>query len=192
MTDSSTLPGGGPSHAIYDDAPPARSSSSAEQSISELVGEKVDFPALTEVISNIASAPMRGIRAIIGSTPTAEEVESKAKELADKLPQVEGKAKELAAKLPQVEVNAPDLKGKETTYKASDRPLDGEERTGAYILAAIVTLGFVLGGGSSSKGEGTTEKLKQAAKGAVGGVKGDANWEKNSGAGIVGHGARKA
>ena len=151
---------------------------SSEQSISELVGEKVDFPALTDVLSNIASSPMRGIRAIIGSTPSAAEVE--------------GKAKELAAKLPEVKVNAPDFKGKETTYKASDRPLDGEERTGAYILGAIVALGLVLGGGSSSKGEGAKEKLKKAAAGAVGGVKGDANWEKNSGAGIVGHRARKA
>jgi hypothetical protein len=95
--------------------------------------------------------------------------------------------------LKKVEINAPDLKGKEQEYKASDKPLDAQERTGAYILGGIVALGLFLGGGSN-KGEGKVKKAVEGVKGAVGagGVKGDANWEKNSGAGIVGHGARKA
>ena len=180
VTSADTLPGGGPSHAIHDHpVPSADSLSEAEQSLSDLVGGKVDFPSLTDVLGSIATSPARGLRALGFGKGDAEEIAQKAGEVKDKLA--------------QVEINAPKLTAKEQTYKASDRPLDGEEKTGAYILGGIVALGLLLGGGSS--GSAAKDKLKKAAhdaKNAVGGAKGDANWEKNSGAGIVGHGSRKA
>jgi hypothetical protein len=179
VTDADTLPGGGPSHAIHDTPVPSASSlSEAEQSISDLVGGKIDFPALTDVLSNIVTSPARGLRALGFGSAEAEQLADKAGEIKDKLA--------------QVEINAPKLGAKEQTYKASDRPLDGDERTGAYILGGIVTLGLLLGGGSSGEAKDKMKKAAHDAKAAVGGVKGDANWEKNSGAGIVGHGARKA
>jgi hypothetical protein len=81
-------------------------------------------------------------------------------------------------------------------YKAPKGGLDHDERRGLWVLGGIVGLGLVLGGGSrgEKKGSGIGSKIGEAvdaAKGIKGGPKGDKEWEKASGAGVVGHGSRK-
>jgi hypothetical protein len=68
-----------------------------------------------------------------------------------------------------------------------ERPLDGEEKRGLWVLGGIVGLGLLLGG---------PRRKQKAARRAQGhdesfGVQGDAIWQQASGAGVVGHGARK-
>lgn len=148
------MPGGGPSHALHDYA--ASLASSAEDQI-----QKIDLPGLGEYLGNIASSPVRGVKALTGG-------------------------------LGGLSIGSPKA-GESGEYKANSKPLDGEEKTGAYILGGIVVAGLLLGGGASKK-DGKAEALKNKVKGAVGagGVQGDENWAKASGAGVVGHGSRKA
>lgn len=77
-------------------------------------------------------------------------------------------------------------------YKASDKKLNDEEKRGAWIFGGIVGLGLLLGGGRKKKDSSHDEGKSGKSKGGKGsGVEGDAEWSKASGAGIVGHGARK-
>lgn len=79
-------------------------------------------------------------------------------------------------------------------YKAPKGGLDSDERKGVWVLGGIIGLGLLLGGGSSKDSKkGLKSKVKDAVDGVKGsgGVKGDAEWEKASGAGVVGHGSRK-
>lgn len=89
--------------------------------------------------------------------------------------------------------------GKGAEFKPSGKPLDADEKRGAWILAGVVGLGLLLGGPKSDKNKKSLkDKAEEAAdkvKGAVGassGVKGDEKWAKASGAEVVGHGTRKA
>lgn len=82
-------------------------------------------------------------------------------------------------------------------FKPSGKGLNDEERRGAWVLAGIVGLGFLLGGGGGKdkkslkdKASEAADKVKNAA--GAGGVKGDEKWAKASGAEVVGHGTRKA
>lgn len=79
-------------------------------------------------------------------------------------------------------------------FKPIERGLDAEEKRGAWVLAGIVGLGLLLGGSKSDK-KSLKAKASEAAdkvKGVAGGVHGDAQWAKASGAEVVGHGTRKA
>ncbi|KAK4684237.1 hypothetical protein P7C73_g5956, partial [Tremellales sp. Uapishka_1] len=90
------------------------------------------------------------------------------------------------------EIGVPELGTKQNEYKADGKPLNAEERRGAWILAGIAATALFLGGPKKEK------KAKSGAagggkgkEGKVSGAKGDAQWEKASGAGVVGHGSRK-
>ncbi|KAL7423082.1 hypothetical protein Q5752_002381 [Cryptotrichosporon argae] len=97
----------------------------------------------------------------------------------------------LAGAVPSV--SAPEAKDGEAEYKKEDRPLDANERTGLYILGGIVASAFLLGGAPKSRGHDHEHAHghAHAAAAADDKNKGDATWEKASGAGVVGHGARK-
>ncbi|KAK8858625.1 hypothetical protein IAR55_002854 [Kwoniella newhampshirensis] len=85
--------------------------------------------------------------------------------------------------------------GKGSEYEYDGKGLNDEEKRGAWVLAGVVGLGLFLGGGSRKSG---AKKGKESGPG-VGDLmeegkkmmKGDAAWEKASGAGVVGHGSRK-
>lgn len=86
--------------------------------------------------------------------------------------------------------------GKGEDYKPPSGGLNDEERKGLWVLGGIVGLGLLLGGSRKDKsGSGVGSKVHSAVdavKGSGGGgPKGDAEWEKASGAGVVGHGSRK-
>lgn len=86
--------------------------------------------------------------------------------------------------------------GSQGEYKPPSGGLNDEERRGVWVLGGIVGAGLLLGGlGSRDSKNGLKNKVGDAvdavkAKGA-GGPKGDAEWAKASGAGVVGHGSRK-
>ncbi|WWC62499.1 uncharacterized protein I303_105095 [Kwoniella dejecticola CBS 10117] len=96
------------------------------------------------------------------------------------------------------EINLPKSSGSKQEYKSEKRGLNDDERRGVWVLAGVLGLGLAFGGGGSSKAK-HEKSLKEKAQEAVGGsgipgakvVKGDAKWEKASGAGIVGHGSRQ-
>ncbi|WVW84610.1 hypothetical protein I302_106644 [Kwoniella bestiolae CBS 10118] len=96
-------------------------------------------------------------------------------------------------KLP--EINLP--KSSKQEYKSEKRGLNDDERRGLYVLAGVLGLGLSLGGGKKDKKgkKGLKEKVENAVAGSgipgARSVKGDAKWEKASGAGVVGHGSRK-
>ncbi|WWC70701.1 uncharacterized protein I206_104652 [Kwoniella pini CBS 10737] len=98
-------------------------------------------------------------------------------------------------KLP--EINLPKSSESKNEYKSEKRGLNDDERRGVWVLAGVLTLGLALGGGggSTKSKKSLKEKANEAveANGIPGAkvVKGDAKWEKASGAGVVGHGARK-
>ena len=96
----------------------------------------------------------------------------------------------LSSTLP--EVGAPKFNGG-SEYKASKQGLSGEERRGLWVLGGIVGLGLLLGGPSKKKGKTLDLHVSIGPKDGKGakGVKGDAQREKASGAGVVGHGSRK-
>jgi hypothetical protein len=84
--------------------------------------------------------------------------------------------------------------GKKGEYKAPEKGLDHDEKRGVWVLGGIVGLGLLVGGlGSGSGAADKKDKIKGAVAAAVGreGVKGDDKWAEASGAGVVGHGARK-
>lgn len=94
------------------------------------------------------------------------------------------------------EIHLPKSSGGGGEYKPPKGGLDHEERRGLWVLGGIVGLGLVLGGSGKREknGSGLGDKIGEAvdaAKGVKGGPKGDKEWEKASGAEIVGHGARK-
>ena len=60
-----------------------------------------------------------------------------------------------------------------------------------WIFGGIVGLSLLLGGGKKKKDKSLAAEAAAKLKGAAGGVKGDEKWAQASGAGIVGHGARK-
>ena len=105
------------------------------------------------------------------------------------------KSSNLEATLPSI--GAPRGEYKPQDYKASDRPLDSNERKGVWALAGVLGLGLFAGGfggkkDKANKGDhGKDGKSGGKGKGGAKGVSGDANWEKASGAEIVGHGSRK-
>ena len=80
---------------------------------------------------------------------------------------------------------------KQGEYKANDKPLSGEEKTGLWIFGGIVGLGLLLGGGKKKKDKSLVAEAKAKLAGVKGGIQGDEKWAQASGAGIVGHGARK-
>ena len=85
-------------------------------------------------------------------------------------------------------------KGKGGEYKPPSKGLDDQEKKGLWVLGGIVGLGLLLGGPKKEKknhGEGgKLGHLVEKVKGEKG-VQGDDEWAKASGAGVVGHGARK-
>ncbi|WWD18516.1 hypothetical protein CI109_102969 [Kwoniella shandongensis] len=85
--------------------------------------------------------------------------------------------------------------GKGSEYKYDGKGLNEEEKRGAWVLAGVVGLGLFLGGGSRKTGSGKKSASSHSVEGLVEEgkklVKGDAAWEKASGAGVVGHGSRK-
>jgi hypothetical protein len=84
-------------------------------------------------------------------------------------------------------------KGKGGEYKPPSKGLDDQEKKGLWVLGGIVGLGLLLGGPKKEKknhGEGSLGHLVEKVKGETG-VQGDDEWAKASGAGVVGHGARK-
>lgn len=101
--------------------------------------------------------------------------------------------------LPEIKLPKPSGGKKEEEYKAPKEGLNQDERKGLWVLGGIVGLGLLLGGGSSgasatakAKAKEAAAKAKNAVKGkGASGPKGDADWEKASGAGVVGHGSRK-
>ncbi|WVF68933.1 hypothetical protein IAT40_003707 [Kwoniella sp. CBS 6097] len=123
-----------------------------------------DIPSFTDAIGSVFSAPGRAWSSV-------------------------------GVKFPEVHLPAAP-EGSKAQYKREQRGLNDQERTGAWVLAGVVGLGLFLGGGkkdkkaTSSKLKETAQELADKAKG-VKTVKGDANWEKASGAGVVGHGTRK-
>lgn len=77
-------------------------------------------------------------------------------------------------------------------YKPPTNGLNDEEKTGRWVLAGILGLGLLLGGPEQERKKGNKGehgKERGPEEGKV--VKGDAQWEQASGAGVVGHGARK-
>ena len=96
------------------------------------------------------------------------------------------------------EIHLPKSNGGGGEYKPPKEGLNQEERRGLWVLGGIVGLGLVLGGGRGEKkgsGSGLKDKFEGAVDAAKGmgssGPKGDKDWEKASGAEIVGHGSRK-
>jgi hypothetical protein len=85
-------------------------------------------------------------------------------------------------------------KGKGGEYKLPSKGLDDQEKKGLWVLGGIVGLGLLLGGPKKEKknhGEGgKLGHLVEKVKGEKG-VQGDDEWANASGAGVVGHGARK-
>ncbi|WWC88723.1 uncharacterized protein L201_003636 [Kwoniella dendrophila CBS 6074] len=169
VASASTHLEGGPVHATHQstDAHSLENKSSSENEPSS----SKDIPSLGEALSSIINAP--------------------------------GKAWSGAGIKVLPEINLPKSpEGKEKEYKSEKRSLNDDERKGLYVLAGILGLGLTLGGsgGSSSKNKKSltnqAKDLKDKVGNAIPGsssytVKGDANWEKASGAGIVGHGSRK-
>lgn len=129
---------------------------------------------------------------------TLEETEEKVKEGVESLSSVissalsaPGKAiksSEITSSLPTIG-SAQGFEDGKKEYKANTKKLDGEEKKGLWILGGIVSFGLLLGGGKKEK-KSHKEHASHASSEHKG-VKGDAAWEKASGAGIVGHGARK-
>ncbi|WVR06397.1 hypothetical protein IAU60_003428 [Kwoniella sp. DSM 27419] len=126
-----------------------------------------DIPGLVEVLTSVVGSPVRAFNSIGVRMPEVH------------MPKMEGGGE----------------------YKREQRGLNDQERRGAWVLAGVVGLGFFLGGGKKDKkdkaGKGMMDgamdqahDLADKAKG-VKTVKGDAAWEKASGAGVVGHGHRK-
>lgn len=78
-------------------------------------------------------------------------------------------------------------------YKRPERGMNDEEKRGLWVLGGVVGLGLLLGGPGRSRKNGKGQHGHDSGKGKQEGkgVKGDAQWEKASGAGLVGHGARK-
>jgi len=137
----------------------------AAEAVKEKVKEKL--PSLQEALSSAVTAPARAISS---------------SGIAKSLPEI-GSAKGFVKP--------------EKEYKASDRKLNSEEKTGVWIFGGIVTLGLLLGGGKkkdkkhSDKDGAHKDGGKGGKGGAKGGVQGGADWDKASGANIVGHGPRK-
>jgi hypothetical protein len=97
--------------------------------------------------------------------------------------------------IPEIGLPKPPKGGKGSEYKAPKEGLDDGEKKGLWVLGGIVGLGLLLGGPKKdNKGKGAGH-LKDDIKNMAGmgkkGVQGDAEWEKASGAGVVGHGKRK-
>ncbi|WWC96046.1 hypothetical protein V866_002913 [Kwoniella sp. B9012] len=98
-------------------------------------------------------------------------------------------------KLP--EINLPKFTEGQREYKSEKRSLNDDEKRGLYVLAGVIGLGLALGGGKKEKKDkkGLKDKVESAIAGSgipgAKSVKGDAKWEKASGAGVVGHGSRK-
>lgn len=153
----STLPGGGPVHAVHDAIDPEAIDAAAKKAAQE-------FPSFVASVGSVLQAPGKAFKSSGLSTSLLPEI---------------GPAKGFASG------------GKE--YKASDKPLNAEEKRGAWVLGGIVALGLLLGGGKKDKKDSKSNHGSHATGSASGSSKpkGDATWEKASGAGIVGHGARK-
>jgi len=168
VASASTHIGGGPTSAVHEAGDAHTIEVTAEEAAakaSELVDEAAkNIPGLASAFSNFLSAPVKAWSNAGLSTSLLPEIGS---------PKGLHKA--------------------EGEYKANDKPLDGEQKRGAYVLGGIVLFGFLIGGPKSSKKE-KHHKLETdlaRAAGAAGGVQGDAQWAKASGAGVVGHGHRK-
>ncbi|KAI9634976.1 uncharacterized protein MKK02DRAFT_28082 [Dioszegia hungarica] len=172
VADQTSTPSGGPSHAAYDDLPTPPSAEEAAAAASEAADKLIAaLPSLGSVLTTIAHSPIRAVTGV-------------------------------ASVLPPIGMPKGELKAENKEYKANSEPLDKEEKRGMYIFGGIVALGLALGGDWSGKGKGKKGdhgKDGKGLKGKVGelvegakGVKGDKEWEKASGAGVVGHGARKA
>ncbi|TYJ58441.1 hypothetical protein B9479_000647 [Cryptococcus floricola] len=80
-------------------------------------------------------------------------------------------------------------KAEKKDYKYEKRALDDHERTGAWILAGVIGTGLLVGGPKKEKK--SHGDVAHGVEAAASQVKGDAQWEKASGAGVVGHGSRK-
>jgi len=95
--------------------------------------------------------------------------------------------------IPEVGLPKPP-KGKGGEYKPPSKGLDDQEKKGLWVLGGIVGLGLLLGGPKKEKKNhvegGKLGHLVEKVKGEKG-VQGDDEWAKASGAGVVGHGARK-
>ncbi|WVQ73090.1 hypothetical protein IAR50_002653 [Cryptococcus sp. DSM 104548] len=74
-------------------------------------------------------------------------------------------------------------------YKYEKRALNEQERTGAWILAGVIGAGLLVGGPKKEKKK--SGEVGHGVEAVATQVKGDAQWEKASGAGVVGHGSRK-
>lgn len=95
------------------------------------------------------------------------------------------------------EVGAPKGRRHGEYKKGNHDTLNAEEKRGAWVLGGIMVGGYLLGG--LTKRSGSKDHGKHGESGGMGsivagssGAKGDAEWEKASGAGVVGHGKRKA
>lgn len=167
VASASTHHGGGPSHNIHEASDAHTMEEAAETAASEA---KKATETVQDAVSDALNATTRAFSAMdLGSvTP---------------------------------EITLPKMSGGGKQYKSDSRPLDAEEKRGVWLLGGIVGLGLVFGGDGPNffrgnkkrdgkKGHGGSASAASAGEGGNK-VKGDAQWEKASAAGVVGHGARK-
>lgn len=76
-------------------------------------------------------------------------------------------------------------------YKYNSRELNHDERAGVWILAGLIGAGLFLGGPKKDKTSAAAAHEESHAETQGKRVVGDAKWAQASGAGVVGHGARK-
>ena len=97
--------------------------------------------------------------------------------------------------IPEIGLPSGKGSGKGGEYKAPKQGLDDGEKRGLWVLGGIVGLGLFIGGPKKeSKIKSALGDVVEKGKGKLGGgkgVEGDEEWAKASGAGVVGHGARK-
>lgn len=165
VASASTHHAGGPTHGIHEshDAHSLELSTKAEEFIDELSSIAKGYPSLVSAANSVLTAPGKAWSSA-------------------------GLSKSL---LPEVAV--PKLEAKQEEYKPPNRGLNDEEKRGLWLLGGIVGLGLLLGGSKKAPKDKHEhgKHAKHAAEAAGSVVKGDAEWAKASGAGVVGHGARK-
>lgn len=164
VASASTHAGGGPSHAVHEASDAHKHELSAEEA--------------AEKAKDKAEKAAKAFNAKFGAMLAAP-----------------GRA--LGEVLPIPEIHWPKQGKQSGEYKANSEPLTDEERSGAFIVLGLTAAVLLLTGPKKEKkhqGDHAAggDKAGHAGKTGSGGVAGDQQWQKASGADIVGHGARKA